>query len=138
MQNDLLTPETVSKEALKTALDAAFIDASFDNDGDLWAKDDIRCYIFLNERKDRIRLYSMFGIKEGSNRLDSLQLANEINSQYRVVRAYVDFEKSSLRFDFEILLSGGVTLKNFVLSLKRFCSIPRAAITDLDKNGIVE
>jgi hypothetical protein len=138
MQNDLVTPESVSKEKLKAALDAAFIDAAFDSDGDLLIKDEIRCFAFLNEKRDRIRLFSQFGTKEGAPELEQLQLANDINNQYRVVRAYVKLESQSLCFDFEILLNGGVTMKNFVLSVKRFCSIPREAIKDLDKNGVVE
>lgn len=138
MQNELLTPESISKENLKAALDAAFIDASFDSDGDLVIKDDVRCFVFIHEKKDAIRLYSRFGIKENTPDLQQLQLANDINIQYRIIRAYVPPERLTLCLDFEILLNGGITMKNFIMAVKRFCSIPRDAIRDLDKDNIIE
>jgi hypothetical protein len=138
MQNEILTPENVSKDVLKAAFDAAFMDISFDSDGDLKLKDEVTCYVFLREKKDGIRLSSGFGFKEGTTELQQLQLINKINDEWRVVRAYVNHEKRALKFDYEILLAGGITVKNFILSVKKFCGIPRDAIADADKEGIVD
>jgi len=138
MQNEILTPENISKDKLKAAFDAAMMDAIFDTDGDLKVKDEVTCFAFLSDAKDGIKLATSFGIKEGTPELQRLQLANAINSEYRIVRARVNPKGDALKFEYEILLSGGITAKNFILSVKRFCGIPRDAINDLDKNGIVE
>ena len=138
MQNEILTPENVSKDVLKAAFDAAFMDATFDSDGDLKLKDEVTCYVFLREKNDGIRLSTGFGFKEGTSELQQLQLTNKINDEWRIVRAYANPEKLTLKFDYEILLNGGISVKNFILSVKKFCGIPRDAIADADKDGIVE
>jgi hypothetical protein len=138
MLPEIITPETISKEILKAALDAAFVDVTFDSDGDLKAKDEVLCYISLNEKKDRISLFTSFGIKKEASPVHALLLANEINKQYVIVRAYFREESSSLRFEYDICVGGGITLKAFVLAFKRYCSIPRTAISKSDTNDIIE
>lgn len=130
MASDLITPENVSKEVLKSAFEAAFLDVSYDADGDLKVKDQVTCLVFLNEQKrDRIALMCQFAFKSSATPLQRLECANNINREYVVVRAVVG-KNGALRFEYDILLFDGITRKSLVLSLKRFCAIPRPAILE--------
>jgi len=127
MTDELITPDNLSKEMLKATLDAALMDTSYDKDGDILVKDVISVWVLPNaERKDRIKLLSIFGFEPSASQLQRLECVNKINSEYIVVKAYVG-QKDTLRFDYDIMVAGGVTKKAFVLAVRRFCSIPRAA-----------
>ena len=130
MTDELITTENLSKELLKATLDAAFMDACFDSDGDLKVKEGLNCLIFPNEeRKDRVQLMAIFGFKPEASELLRLQAVNRINAKYIIVRAVVA-KNDTLRFTWDIPIAGGITKKAFVLAVKRFCSIPHDAITD--------
>ena len=127
MADGLIAPENLSKEFLKAILDAAFVDASFDGDGDLMVKEQVRCYVLLDDSKERIRLLAQFRFLESATPGQRLECANQINSQYIIARAIVG-PGNALRFTWDIPVAGGITRKAFVLALKRFCTIPHEAI----------
>jgi len=133
---ELITPENLSKELLKSILDAAYMDTSLDNDGDLIVRESINCWIIPNaERKDKIELLSMFGFEPSSPRLQRLEFVNKVNSEFAFVKAIVQSEET-LHFQYDIMIAGGITKKAFVLAVKRFCSIPRSAAAE-HGDGIV-
>jgi hypothetical protein len=136
MSNDLITPETLSKELLRSIFDAAFMETSWDSDGDLRVKDQISCFVIPSEKKDRIRLISFFGFKKGTAQVQRLECINNINKSYIMVRAIVG-GNDSLQFDYDIYVQGGITAKNIVMATKRFLSIPHDAVADYGKD-IVE
>lgn len=129
MAEELITPENVTKELLKEVLDAAFMDTSYDNEGDLLVKEHVNCFLLLGDKKDRVFLLCVFGFKPGTSMLQRLECVNKINEDYAIVKAWAG-SKDSLRFGYHILLSGGINRKAFVLAVKRFCSIPHDAIAD--------
>jgi len=130
MTEELITPDNLSKEQLKSILDAAFMDTSYDDGGDLKVKDGINCFVFPDEnRRDRVRLMSLFGFKPEAPEFLRLEAVNRINNEFIIARATVA-GNNSLVFDWDIPISGGITKKAFVLAVKRFCSIPRSAIAD--------
>ena len=56
MSNDLITPDNLSKELLQSIYDDAYMNVSFDNDGDLKVSDGgINCLVLPSDRSDRIR-----------------------------------------------------------------------------------
>lgn len=126
---NLITPENVSISMLYDLFDRAFMEVGFDKDGDLMVTEDVKCYVFINEKgNDRIRLLTLFGLSTTASRSDCLECVNRINSEYVLIRAYVS--QDALAFDHEILIKGGITQKNFILTVKRFCSIPRLAVRE--------
>ena len=129
MSDELVTPENLSNELLLSIFDAAFMDASLDDDGTLRVKEKVRCLVMPSEAKDRIRLVCIFGFKPESSEQQRLECVNKINSEYIIVRA-ISGPRDSLIFDYDILVKGGVTKKNIVLSTKRFLSIPPDAIDE--------
>ncbi len=130
MTEELITPENLSKERLKSVLDAAFMETSYDQDGDLRVHDRVKCLVLPNqERKDRIQLVALFGFKPESTELERLQAVNRINAEYIIVRAVVG-KNDILSFTWDLPVAGGLTPKAFVLAVKRFCAIPHPAIAE--------
>lgn len=129
MSDEMITPENLSKDLLKSVLEAAYMDVSCDQDGDIRVKDKVTCFVFPNEKwRDRITLCAIFGFKPHATPVQRLECANRINSEYAVLRAVVG-KNDTLRFTYDILLEGGgISRKAFVLILKRFCSIPHDAV----------
>jgi len=129
MPDEMITPENLSKELLKSILEAAYMDVSYDKDGDIRVKEKVTCFVFPNEKwKDRITLCAIFGFKPHATPLQRLECVNRINSEYAILRAVVG-KNDTLRFTYDILLEGGgITPKAFVLTLKRFCSVPHDAV----------
>jgi hypothetical protein len=134
--NDLITPENLSKELLYGIFDSALMDVSYDTDGDVLVKEGVKCCVLVN--KERIKLLAIFGTKQAS-RNELLRCVNSINEKYIVVKAYIpsDPDRNVLYFEFDILVKGGITPKNLVFSVKRFCAIPIEALTEFAE-GLVE
>jgi hypothetical protein len=136
MNNDLITPENVSKEMLKSVFDAAYLNATLDSDDLLSVKEDSTIFISLNEAKDKISLATYYRFTADSSEVRRLQLVNKINNEYIIVRAIAESD-DTLCFSWDISIEGGITPKNFVLSVRRFGSLPRAIIQNCETD-IVE
>ncbi len=135
MSEDLITPENLSKELLKSVFDTALMDVSYDRDGDLKVKDRVTCFVHPNDQKDKIRLVTYFGFKSEASQQQRLECANHINHEYIIVRAAVISDV--LKFDYDLPITGGITKKALILTFKRFCSIPHDAVAEFGKE-IVE
>jgi len=127
MAEQLITPENLSKELLKNILDAAFMDTSFDKDGDLVVRDRLNCYVFPS--RERVQLMALFRFTPDSTEDQRLAAANRINMEYAIIRAMVG-KSGALLFTWDIPVAGGITAKAFVLAVKRFCTIPQQAIAE--------
>lgn len=133
---DILSPDNLSVEKIKSILDAAFMDASY-SDGDedeIIVTEQIPCLITINQKKDLIRLSVRYCFSVGISELQQLSCVNKINTDYLIIRASIqevgNNEANRLRLDWYISISGGVTKKSLILAIKRFCSIPHVAIKE--------
>lgn len=136
MTDELITPDNLSKELLKSVLDAAYMDTSYDRDGDLVVKERLMCFVFPGkDRKDSVRLLVLFTFEPETSELKRLQAVNKINQEYLVVKAFVSTE-NHLHFTWDIPIEGGITKKAFVMAVKRFCSIPHDAVEDCAKDVV--
>jgi hypothetical protein len=127
MTEELITQDNLSKELLKSTLEAAYMETSYDSVGDLKVKDRVTCFVL--DRKDRVHLQAYFRFKPEATELARLQAVNRINLQYVIVRAIMGKDDACI-FTWDIPIIGGITKKAFVLALKRFCSIPHEAILE--------
>ena len=129
MPNDLITPENLSKELLESIYDTAYMETSWDDDGDLRVKDQIHCFVMPSEKKDRIQLLSIFKFNPDVSESQRLKCVNNINREYIIVVAYAG-ANDTLQFKHDIYVDGGITKKNLVLATKRFLGIPQSAVQD--------
>ena len=123
-----ITRESLSKETLKSLLEDAAFDVGLDNDGDIVVSDQIRCFVLPNIKQGTIRLMTGFVFKDDTTRLARVEAANEINTNFVMVRASVS--GNVLYFDHDIFLNDGLSRRPFVVTVKRFCSIPRMAVAE--------
>jgi hypothetical protein len=125
---DHITPDNVSKEQLLEILEAAMMDVELDSDGDIKVKDAVNCFIFVSQNKTTIQLFSQFGWSPDASKQQCYEYVNELNRKYFLVKATVR-DNNGLGFEYDVSLRGGVSPRNFVQTVKRFCSIPREAIS---------
>lgn len=138
MSVELLTPDTVTIEAVRDVYEAAFMDVSMDTDtNQLRIREDVLARAFLSEGKERLQLVAYYGIKEEAQRIDRLELVNRINEQFSMIRAGID-DDGDLWFDYTILIKGGVTLKAIVQATRIFLMLVPRAVNDCDEDGIVD
>jgi len=131
-EDDMITPENVSVELLKDVL-AAYVDTSFDEDGDLIVKGEWQIYITIIPDKSSIRLMTIFRIKDEISQDARLEAVNKINNDYMIIKAHCS-DNNKLIFTYYFMLTGGLTKKALVRGVKLFDSIPRAAIYDYAKD----
>ena len=124
----MITPEKVSVELLNDVL-AAYMNTSFDEDGDLIVKGECQVYVTIIPDKSSIRLMTIFRIKDECSLDARLSSVNKINNDYMIVKAHCS-DNNKLIFTYYFMLAGGLTKKALIRGVKLFDSIPRVAIGD--------
>jgi hypothetical protein len=122
----MITPEKISVELLNGVL-AAYMNTSFDEDGDLMVNGDCQVYVTIIPDKSSIRLMTIFRINEESSLDARLAAVNKINNDYMIIKAHCA-DNNKLIFTYYFMLAGGLTKNALVRGVKLFDSIPRAAI----------
>ena len=136
MLNEQITSDNLSAELLKSVFDAAFMEATLDEDGEIVVKDAVSVRVRVNmEQKDRIRFTTVFGFKDDSSPLARLECVNRINIEYILICASVQEDLLLIRYD--LWVQGGIEKKALVMALKRFATIPYGAVADHGQ-GVVE
>ncbi len=132
MDEELITKENLTKEMLKEVFEAAYMDVDIDEDGDICVNDSIRCYLYLPKSHDRILMWCSFGTNEEATIDDCLRAANLINKHYAIVKCYVnEYEGGrSFRFNYDVMIGTGLTRRSLVQIVRRYCSIPRTALSE--------
>ncbi len=130
---DIVTPEKVSVSMLKAAFDSAFMETSVDEHGQLRVQADVWFYVWPSDRGDHIRLLAPCGLKEGADKDAAASFAKRINGEFIMIRALN--HEGGLDLEYYVMVEGGVTLKNIVLTARRFARICRAAL-DKDEAGL--
>lgn len=128
MADDIILPENLSKEMLLSLFQAAYMDVSLDEDGDLVVKDTYRQFVFLdNDEKRYVQLVSMFRSNPDATLEAKLAYANRVNDEIVFVRASVT-DKGGFCFDYYIPIQGGITKSAIVFALRRFASALKTAL----------
>ena len=134
MSVDLITPENVSLDLLKDVC-AAYMDTTFDDDGDLIVKGECQVYVTIIPDKSSVRLMTIFRISDESSLAARLEAVNKINNDYIIVKAHCT-DNNKLVFTYYFMLAGGLTKKALVRGVRLFDSIPHYAINDFAKDII--
>ncbi|GAB4505477.1 MAG: hypothetical protein Fur0043_24730 [Anaerolineales bacterium] len=136
MPAEFVTAENLSKDLLKSIFDAAYMTTSLDKDGDIVIREQCNCIVIPDKEKRRIWLLVQYAFKPTASEAQKMQCVNRINTDYIMARAISI--NNILRFSYDVILDGdGITPKSLVMLVKRFCSIPLAAVQDYGRD-IVE
>ena len=119
--DQLVTPDNLSRELLAEVFEAAYLDVSYDSDGDLVVRDGFRIFVLPAKHKRWIKLWALFRSKEGAGHLAKLQFANRVNDELVIVRAAVN-GSGGFSFEHYIHVDGGISRKNIVMATKMFMS----------------
>ncbi len=130
MAEEQITVDNVSKELLKSILEGAYMSLILDKDGDIVVKEQVNCFVLPDKQRRTIALVIAYGFKPGVNDAQKLMFANKLSKEFIMARAFV--VDGTLRFQYDICLDGGISAKAFVMTVKRFCSIPPAALQGSD------
>jgi len=130
MSSDLINPENVTSEMLKSIFEDACMETEIDADGDVRVREgSLSCFILPGNNNDFLRLQCSFRREDSASMNDLIIFANNVNSQYIIVRASVS-DNGVVRFDHYISIRGGLTRKALVYATKRFLNIPLQAIKE--------
>jgi hypothetical protein len=131
----VITPEKVSVELLNGVL-AAYMDTSFDEDGDLIVKGDCQVYVTITPDRSSIRLMTIFRLNDESSPEARFAAVNKINRDYMIIKSHCS-DNNKLIFTYYFMLAGGLSKNALVRGVKLFDSIPRAAIYEHAKDIII-
>ncbi len=138
MSAELVTPENVSIELIRDIYEAAFMEATLDEEKkQIRIKEEVLARAFLSESKERLQIVAYYGVKDDAQRIDRLELVNRINEQYVLIRAGID-DDGDLWFDYCVLLKGGITKKAIVQATRVFLMLVPKAVNECDEDGIVD
>lgn len=138
MSVELVTPENVSIEMIRDIYEAAFMEATLDEEKkQIRIKEEVLARAFLAESKERLQIVAYYGVKDDAQRIDRLELVNRINEQYVLIRAGID-DDGDLWFDYCVLLKGGITKKAIVQATRVFLMLVPKAVNECDEDGIVD
>ena len=130
---ELVYPENLTKDSLRDLFLAAYMDASFDDDGDVMIKEQYRSYLIPSSDSAWVRLYSPFKSAEAATMEDKLAYCNKVNADLIIVRAYVT-DKGGFVFEEYLPIEGGITKRAIVLAVRRFHRMLDAAVRADEKN----
>ena len=119
MPDELIQPETLSKSALQELFEAAYLNVTIDDDGDLVVKERYRSWVLPDEEGRWIQLASFFAADPTASLADKLAFVNRVNAEVVVIRAYVTAH-GGFAFDSFIPVEGGIPKRSVVLAVRQF------------------
>lgn len=135
MPDELMYPADISNESLYALFDAVYMEVSYDSDGVVRVRDNVRCRVVPTAEGREIRFLAVFGFKAESPMGDRLALVNKANTSVKFACAYVDDDR--LYIDYSLAVEGGITKRAIVCSARRFLRGVAAAL-DMDEGDILE
>ena len=138
----IFSPENISKERLEAVLERedGISEITFDSEEYLKVNfkiDGVLYGIRLDDTKNVITFYRLFGLKDGVNPIDALVLANELNGRVSMGRVIFIREQNLLCFCSDLSLVGGIELSNFLFTFGTFRELT-GWVREHDTEGIVE
>lgn len=135
MADEVVQPEDVSKDMLQELFESAYMETSFDSDGDLRVKETYSFWVLPHNEGKQIRLMSQFRAKPESSLSDRLSFVNTVNEELVVIRASMD-EDGDFGFDYYIPVDGGITKRAIVMAAKFFAALIEAAVRKDEKEVV--
>jgi hypothetical protein len=125
----VIAEDEVTISRLASFLDAAFIDYTIDDDGDLYAKDGLEfpAWIDIDQDKKMIMFLTCISADE-KVATDLMARVNEMNTSYVAVQFHLRGEV--IWGHYWLSYDGGINVRQFIKMLRRFCSAFRAGIID--------
>ena len=131
MADEMIQPETLSKSALQELFEAAYLNVTIDDDGDLIVKERYRSLVLPDQEGRWIQVVSLFGANPAASLADKLAFVNRVNDELVLIRGYVT-ERGGFAFDAFIPVEGGIPKRSVVLAVRQFHHVLEAVGTKDD------
>jgi len=131
---EVLESQEVTAMALAKVFKDAFMDVTVESDGDLKIKDVYNAFVSTDEKSRFIRFRVLIRCSETADDGARLKYTNSVNTEFIVVRA--TDRKSAIVYDYYLIIEGGVTKKNIVLTFRKFMPCVGSAVA-ADSTGVL-
>lgn len=122
--------DDVTKENIAEWLNSAGIETIVDDDEDsVYAKRggiDFGVYVKLDKERSRIRLFTFLQCKDDTDADALASFVSKLNDEYifvRYTKSIYDDGRAFLNGDYDYLYTFGLSVENFVATLKKFASV---------------
>lgn len=119
MTDEVVHPKDISPDFLLELFNAAYMNVSFDDDGDVRVEENYGCWLFPQFNGRYIRLMSLFRPNPDALLPERLNFVNKVNDEMVLIRAYLK-EDGGFGFDYYIVVEGGITKRNIVTTTRNF------------------
>jgi hypothetical protein len=127
MSEAIIPSDKLTRDMVKTAFEAAYMQCSVDKDGDIVVEEGRRFYVIISPDKETVRFVAFARGNSNRSSQQRLTFANKINRRIAALRAHEDGDGDIL-FDYTILTNGGVTIRQIVMCAKRFATLINVAV----------
>ena len=132
---EVVQAEALNRELLRALLDAAYLNVSLDEDGDVMVKDNFRFWVMPADNGRWIRLFAQFKGNPEASLGAKLEYVNAVNRDLHVVRAYLR-DTGGFTFDQYVQVEGGITRRAIVFAVRGFDNLLKSAL-DVDTGNVV-
>jgi hypothetical protein len=135
MTDEIVHPKDISPDFLLELFNTAFMNVSFDDDGDVRVEETYGCWLFPQSNGRYIRLMSQFRPNPDGLLPERLNFVNKVNDEMMLIRAYLK-ENGGFGFDYYIPVEGGITKRNIVATTRNFLAL-LSAVARLDTEDLI-
>ncbi len=134
-ESEIILPEACKKELIKALLDAAYMDVSIDEDGDVQVHDSFRFWVIPAESGKWIRIFAQFKGNPDATQEAKLEYVNAVNRDLHLVRAYLR-DNGGYTFDQYLPVEGGISRRAIVFAVRAFDDLLHSALK-VDTGNVV-
>jgi len=127
MKDEIVSKDNLSKELLREVFEDAYMEVTYDSDGDLMIKDQYTHYVEVDKDSRFVAYRCNLRGNENATEMDRFKYVGMINREVIAIR--VAETQSGYSFDCYLWVEGGVTKRNIVLTFKRFASLVEYALS---------
>jgi len=134
----LIERDDLTNEKILEIYKAAFIEAEMDDDGVVVVTiEGIHLRARVLDERPFFALSAGFGLKDGADRMQALEMANRFNDKLIMVRCSIpEDDEVFAYFDHFTMTEGGISAEEIVRVTQRFARIIRDGITEYDADGL--
>ena len=134
-ESEIVQPEALTKDFLKALLEAAYMNVSIDDDGDVMVKDSFRFWVMPADNGRWTRLFAQFKGNPDATMGAKLEYVNAVNRDLHLIRAYLR-DNGGFTYDQYIPSEGGISRRSIVFAVRGFDGLLKSAL-DLDVGNVV-
>jgi hypothetical protein len=131
--SNIIKEDEVSLARLQNVIEAAAIDVQPDDDGDLYATDDLEFPVWVTKLEDKkLIMFYTFCEPRDLDCKDWYKETNELNQE--IIAAQFHWAENAIWGHYFMTYDGGLNVRQFIKMLRRFSSAFRAGISLMREN----